>query len=222
MVDEPRLVVFDWDGTLVDSFATIVAALSQAFTTADVPVPGAASVRRVVGLSLAEAVATLAPGEPAETLERLAAGYRQAYTALLAGGEAGERLFHGVEEVLTLLDREGWVLGIATGKSQGGLAAALARHGLTGRFATLQTADQGPGKPHPAMLERAMGEVGATPQATVMVGDTVFDMAMARAAGATAVGVMWGYHPAEELRGAGAAAVLETMDELPAVLRAIP
>lgn len=215
-------MVFDWDGTLVDSLAIIVKAFAQAFSTAAAPAPQPAAVRRVVGLSLAEAVEALAPGESAETVECLAAGYRQAYTALLARGEAGERLVHGVEEVLTLLLREGWVLGIATGKSQRGLAAALTRHGLNGRFATLQTADQGPGKPHPAMLERAMEEVGAAPGATVMVGDTVFDVAMARAAGATAVGVMWGYHPAEELRAAGAVAVLETMDELPALLRSIP
>ncbi|MEP0774864.1 MAG: HAD-IA family hydrolase [Acidobacteriota bacterium] len=221
MAADPRLVVFDWDGTLVDSLATIVDAFSQAFSAAGVPAPPAAAVRRVVGLTLAEAVETLAPGQPAETLERLAAAYRQAYTALLVREGAPERLFDGVEEVLTLLVREGWVLGIATGKSQRGLAAALTRHGLNGRFATLQTADQGPGKPHPAMLERAMGEVGVAPEATVMVGDTVFDMAMARAAGATAVGVTWGYHPAEDLRGAGAVAVLETMDELPALLRSI-
>lgn len=221
MAADPRLVVFDWDGTLVDSLATIVDAFSQAFSAAGVPAPRAAAVRRVVGLTLAEAVETLAPGQPAETLERLEAGYRQAYTALLAREGAPERLFDGVEEVLTLLVREGWVLGIATGKSQRGLAAALTRHGLNGRFATLQTADQGPGKPHPAMLERAMAEVGVAPEATVMVGDTVFDVAMARAAGARAVGVTWGYHPAEELRGAGAVAVLEAMDELPALLRSI-
>lgn len=221
MAANSRLVVFDWDGTLVDSFATILEAFSQAFSAAAVPAPRAAAVRRVVGLTLAEAVEMLAPGQPAKTRKRLAAGYRQAYTALLAGGGASERLFAGVDEVLRLLVREGWVLGIATGKSQRGLAEALTRHGLSRRFATLQTADQGPGKPHPAMLERAMAEVGVAPEATVMVGDTAFDMAMARAAGARAVGVTWGFHPAEELRDAGALAVLETMDELPALLRSI-
>ncbi len=222
MRGEPRLLVFDWDGTLVDSFATIATAFAEAFSASCLPPPAPAAVRRVVGLSLAEAVAGLAPGHTAETVERLTADYRLAYAALMAKQDPPEKLFPKAEEVLIRLADEGWLLGIATGKSRRGLAASLARHGLTGRFATLQGADQGPGKPHPAMLQRAMDEVGVEPEMTVMVGDTVFDVAMARAAGVTAVGVEWGLHPAEELRDAGAVAVLVTLDELPGVLERIP
>lgn len=221
MCSERRLLVFDWDGTLVDSLATITTAFAEAFSASRLPEPAPAAVRRVVGLSLTEAVAALAPGHTGETLARLVAGYRRAYATLMAGGEPPELLFAGVEEVLARLAGEGWLLGIATGKSRRGLAASLARHGLTGRFATLQDADQGPGKPHPAMLQRAMADVEVGPDLTVMVGDTVFDVAMARAAGATAVGVGWGFHPAEELREAGAVAVLGEFEELPGVLRLI-
>lgn len=213
--------MFDWDGTLVDSFATIALAFAEAFSSCLLPEPAPAAVRRVVGLSLPEAAAALAPGHSAETLERLVTGYRQAYAGVMAKQEPPERLFPGTEDVLTQLAGEGWILGVATGKSRRGLAASLARHNLTGRFATLQDADQGPGKPHPAMLQRAMADVGVEPEMTVMVGDTVFDVAMARAAGATAIGVGWGFHPVEELRDAGAVAVLGEFEELPGVLRLI-
>ncbi len=222
MSGKPRLVVFDWDGTLVDSFATITAAFVQAFSATGRRPPPPAAVRRVVGLSLAEAAAALVPGHDVEAVERLVAEYRRAYAELMAKQDAPETLVAHVDDVLTRLCEEGWLLGIATGKSRRGLAASLARHGLTSRFATLQDADRGPGKPHPAMLLRAIEEVGVEPQSTVMVGDTVYDMAMARAAGAAAVGVSWGFHSVEELHHAGALAVLASLDELPSLLSGFP
>ncbi len=107
---------------------------------------------------------------------------------------------------------------MATGKARRGLLAVLEQHGLETRFATLQTADVGPGKPHPAMLERAMAEVGVAPSDTVMIGDTSFDMLMARSAGASAIGVSWGYHPVAELEAAGAHSIVGHFNELPAAM----
>ena len=136
-----------------------------------------------------------------------------------ASGELDdEPLFDGVAELIALLADAGWLLGVATGKSDRGLAHVLAAHGLTERFVTLQTADRHPSKPHPAMIEAAMTEAGASPATTVMIGDTSYDMLMAGAAGARALGVGWGYHPPEELTAAGAYAVAATAGDLPRLM----
>ena len=127
--------------------------------------------------------------------------------------EAGEAL-----AALAALDHPQVCLGVATGKSRRGLEATLQRHGLAGRFVTLQTADDGPGKPHPRMLQAAMHDVGAEAHETVLIGDTVYDIEMAANAGTPALGVAWGYHPAEELTQAGARRVLGHFAELPAAL----
>jgi phosphoglycolate phosphatase len=119
-----------------------------------------------------------------------------------------------VAAALEALDSAGCLLGIATGKARRGLLATLERHGLGSRFVTLQTADSNPGKPHPAMLLRAMAETGADPDRTVLVGDTSYDMEMARRAGARAVGVAWGYHDRRELEAAGADRIVERCEEL--------
>jgi phosphoglycolate phosphatase len=141
--------------------------------------------------------------------------YKQAFVTLRGRPDHAEPLFPGAREMLAAVEADGCLLGIATGKSRRGVAAALERHGLEGRFLTIQTADEGPGKPHPGMLLRAMGEVGADPAATVMIGDTSFDMEMARAARTDAVGVAWGYHPAHALRRAGARVVATTCADVP-------
>ncbi len=119
---------------------------------------------------------------------------------------------------LTALRDSGWRLGVATGKSDRGLALLLAHHGLARHFTTLQTADRHPSKPHPAMLEAAMAEAGASAAGTVMIGDTGFDMGMARAAGVRAVGVTWGYHAADELTAAGADVLAHDAADLPRLL----
>ena len=123
-------------------------------------------------------------------------------------------MFEGLAEAIDALEADGWLLGVATGKSDRGLRLCLERHGLHARFVTLQTADRHPSKPDPAMLHAAIAEAGATAETTVMIGDTSFDMLMARAGGAKALGVGWGYHDAEELREAGAAEVVETAQGL--------
>lgn len=211
----PRLVVFDVDGTLLDSQHNIIAAMAMACRGAGVPVPSDAATRGVIGLSLDDAIAQVTPGIPDSTRTRVADLYRDAFFALRTQPDHHEPLFPGVRAVLDALDAAGCLLGLATGKSRRGVGAALERHGLTSHFLTIQTADVCPGKPHPAMLQRAMADVGADPERTVMVGDTTFDMTMARTAGTDAVGVAWGYHPVAALREAGARLVLESMETLP-------
>jgi len=213
-----RLVVFDCDGTLVDSQHLIVDAMRAAFRANGLDEPPAEAVRRVVCLSLGHAVAALPPETGAATWEIVAESYRGAWQELRTLPGFREPLFPGARDLLVGLERDGYLLGIATGKGRRGLETVLARHGLRALFVTLQTADDNPSKPHPAMLERAMDETGSRPGETVFVGDTTFDVRMARDAGARAIGVAWGYHPPEELAAAGAERILESFTELPPLL----
>jgi len=209
------LVVFDCDGTLVDSQHGIVAAMAAAAAAQGLPAPAAQAVRHVVGLSLDEAVRILFPdGDPAGWTG-LARGYKSAFSALRQGAAFEESLFPGIRDMVARLERNGYLLGIATGKSLRGLHATLERHGLADSFITLQTADRGPGKPHPDMLLRAIAEAGTSPSETVMIGDTTYDMAMARSAGSAAIGVAWGYHPRDALLAAGASHVASDCAGLP-------
>ncbi len=217
----PRLAVFDMDGTLVDSQHLITAAMAQAFTAEGLPPPPMAVVRRVVGLSLDAAIAGLVPDIDGATLAALERGYKDAFSALREAGEEGEAPFEGGTEALDAFREAGWVLGIATGKSSQGLHATLERFGLAGRFVTLQTADLALGKPSPDMLHRAMAEAGADALATVMIGDTSFDMEMAINAKVAAIGVGWGYHEDAELLAAGADRVIAAFDELLAAAEAL-
>jgi phosphoglycolate phosphatase len=213
-----RLVVFDCDGTLVDSQHVIVAAMGEGFGRNGLAPPPAEAVRRVVGLSLLEAVARLHPDGDETRWQALADGYRAAWQTIRAAEGVSEPLFEGARDVLDELDRRGHLLAVATGKSRPGLDMVLAHHDLTPLFVSLQTADRHPGKPHPGMLEGAMRETGSTPEETVMVGDTTFDVEMALAAGALPIGVAWGYHPRAALERAGAATILERFDDLLSLL----
>lgn len=210
-----RLALFDCDGTLVDSQANICLAMEQAFADAALVAPPRAAIRRIVGLSLVEAIETLLPDAEPALHRQLAAAYKQTFFTLRTNGEmAPEPLFHGIAQALERLSADGWLLGVATGKSDRGLAHILQVHGLTDAFVTLQTADRHPSKPHPAMVRAALAEAGAAPETTVMIGDTSFDMAMGRAAGTRALGVAWGYHPPADLIAAGAHAVADTADQI--------
>lgn len=211
-----RLAVFDCDGTLVDSQHTIVAAMSAAWEAKGLLGPEPEAVRRVVGVPLIVAIAELLPEAGADDHVTLSRYYREAFHELRQAPDYHEPLFPGAVEALDALEASDFVLGIATGKSRRGLEATLARHGLGGRFVTVQTSDQGPGKPSPDMLLRAMAEAGAGPRTTVMIGDTVFDVEMAIAADAFAIGVGWGYHDSEELRVAGAAVIVDAFADIPA------
>jgi phosphoglycolate phosphatase len=211
----PRLAVFDCDGTLVDSQHTIFEAVSAAFHSLGAAPPRLEQSRRVIGLPLREALAALAPAGAGLDPALLAERYKEAFVAARTGRNFEEPLFPGAIEALDALDAAGYLLGVATGKGLSGLERTLSRHDILGRFVTLQTSDGGPGKPNPDMLLRAMADTGVEAAACVMIGDTVFDVRMARAAGAKAVGVAWGYHEVGELEAAGAHAIATTFLDLP-------
>ncbi|MDQ0349222.1 HAD-IA family hydrolase [Ancylobacter vacuolatus] len=214
-----KLVLFDCDGTLVDSQHVIVAAMGRAFARAELPLPPREAVLGIVGLSLVEAMQKLGEDDPRFPAARLADLYREAFRELRTEPDFSEPMFPGMRGLIdTLSARDDLLLGIATGKSQRGVAAVLGHHGLEGRFVTIQTADDAPSKPHPAMVHQAMAATGVAALDTVLIGDTSFDMVMARAAGARAIGVSWGYHAPELLRQSGAQGLVGDADEL---LRAI-
>ena len=213
-----RLIVFDVDGTLVDSQGDILASMGAAFAAAERPAPDRATILSIVGLSLPVAMATLAPDLGPDTQARMVETYKDSYASLRrAGGAASSPLYPGALEVLDQLSAVPEnLIGLATGKSRRGLDALLESHGLTGRFVTEQVADHHPSKPHPAMLHAALAETGVYPGAAVMIGDTGFDMEMARAAGIAAIGVSWSYHPRARL--AAADLVIDRFDALPAAI----
>lgn len=215
-----RLAVFDCDGTLSDGQAAICAAMAEGFAEAGLAAPDPHQVRRIVGLNLPAAIARLAPHETLEAQARVVQAYKQAFFRARERGTVQEPLFDGIRELLTRLHAAGWTLGVATGKSDRGLTGCLTMHGVIDLFVTLQTADRHPSKPHPSMLELAMAEAGAARTETVMIGDTVYDIEMAYAAGCRALGVAWGYHAPDELLAAGAEAVAETPQHLGEMLDA--
>ena len=199
-----RLAIFDCDGTLVDSGATIHRALVSAFAAHGLDCPPPSVSRKVIGLSLVEAMAVLAPEADHEALSRT---YKEAFFAMRQSGHVEEPLFDGILPLLDALEAEGWLLAVATGKSDRGLRHCLESHGIHARFVSLQTADRHPSKPHPGMALAAIAEAGAAPETSVVIGDTSFDIGMALAAGAGAIGAGWGYHEPDELAAAGAHAV---------------
>lgn len=201
------LTVFDCDGTLVDSQHSICAAMVRAFDAVKLPAPDRPTILSVVGLSLPHAMAKLLPEADDAFHNHVSDQYREAFRAMRSEGEVSEPLYEGIAELLDLLLERGWLLGVATGKSDRGLNLCLTQHGILDRFVTLQTADRHPSKPHPAMLMEAMAEAGATPETTVMIGDTTYDIEMGGSAGVRAIGVNWGYHLPDELIEAGATAV---------------
>lgn len=217
------LLVFDCDGTLADSQHAITAAMAAAFAEAGLHPPPREAVRRVVGLSLETAVGRLVPDIPDHEVRALARAYKSAFQEIRQSPGHREPLYPGVRAALDHLAREPRVLlGVATGKSVRGVKALFEREGIDRHFFTIQTADTHPSKPHPAMLEAAMREAGAEPGRTLMIGDTTFDVEMAGSAGTRALGVGWGYHAPEELRAAGAdALVAESEDLLDAIVREI-
>jgi phosphoglycolate phosphatase len=204
-----RLAIFDCDGTLVDSGATIHAALAVSFEQNGLELPSAQACRRIIGLSLNEAMASLLPSLSPNQHAVLSEDYKRAFWELRAAGKVEEPLFDGVIELLDALEADGWLLAVATGKSDRGLKHCLESHDIHARFVSLQTADRHPSKPHPSMVEQAIADAGAAPETTIVVGDTSFDMAMAAAARAAPIGAGWGYHEAQELFDAGAIGVAE-------------
>ena len=215
MTSPLRLALFDCDGTLVDSLNSINAAMGEAWHAHGLPGPDPDAMRRVIGLPLEVAIAQLLPSATDDERQSIGARYRSAFFQRRQTDDVVEPLFPGAIEVLDSLEADGFLLGVATGKSRRGLEAVLERHALLARFVTIQTADDCPSKPNPHMVQRAMSETGVDPSGVVVIGDTVFDIQMARAAGVASVGVAWGYHPTDELSAAGAGAIAQAFADVP-------
>ncbi|MFA5899685.1 MAG: HAD-IA family hydrolase [Hyphomicrobium sp.] len=204
-----KLVVLDCDGTLVDSQNGICAAMAHAFSGFGLNPPAREATLSIVGLSLPEAFSALAPDIDHELRAAMVERYKSAFLDIRRDPVLHEPLFEGIEAAIeAFAQRDDVMLGIATGKSRKGVDRLFAREGWADRFITVQTSDLHPSKPHPSMLHAAMKEAGVGTDSTVMVGDTTFDMEMALAAGTGAIGVGWGYHSIEDLRRAGAHAVI--------------
>lgn len=217
-----RLIVFDMDGTLIDTQALISEHMGAAFASLDLVPPTPAEVRQIIGLSLPVAVGQLAGTSDIDLIEGIVGQYKSFYKASLEHDVDREPLYPGAREALDRLrEQKGTVIGIATGKGLTGVARILDNHGLTGHFTTLQTPDHNPSKPHPGMLLSAMAETGAEPHQTVMIGDTVFDMELARAAKVRSIGVSWGYHEAPDLLKAGAGTLIHDYAELDAAIERV-
>lgn len=211
-----KLVIFDCDGTLVDSQHGIVQSMQQAFLSFGLIAPQPEAVKRVVGLSIDHAVSRLAPELGSSDVKHIGRTYKEGFRELRLSGMSLEPPFPGIVDAIQELDRRGYLLGVATGKSKRGLYAVIEKLQLEGRFVTLQTADDVmAGKPAPDMCLQACAEAGVETADAVMIGDTTFDIEMAVRAGAQAVGVSWGYHFPHELTDAGAHSIANHGDDLP-------
>lgn len=207
-VTDIPLAIFDLDGTLVDSRRIIAHAMDRAFDAVGLPPPGFERTRHIVGLSLDDACAVmLGPDCPQAQLAALAAGYHQAFVDMKDSAEFLEPLYEGARELLEDLRAAGWKIAAATGKTRAGVAQLFARKQLHAFFDAVGCADDGPGKPHPAMVHKVLAELSVAPAGAILIGDTHWDMTMAKAAGVAALGVSWGFHRSGEIAAAGPAAI---------------
>ena len=207
-----KLVIFDWDGTVVDSADRIVSAWLAAVRDCGMFVPQPEAVRELIGLGMEDTFQRLLPGTTLEQRARVMAGYREHWAL---GGSHASRLFPGAEQALRALAETDMLLAVATGKSRHGLDREMRAHGLHPLFDASRCADEAPAKPHPGMLLELLEELGVAPAAALMVGDTEYDMVMARAAGVAAVGVRSGVHDESRLRPFSPRAVLDHVGQLP-------
>lgn len=214
-----KLVLFDCDGTLVDSAAVIHRCMELTFADFGKPAPALAATKSVIGLTLNIAIARMLTRDIDLEIEAMTARYKEHFLAYRQQGGPLEPLYDGIADLIAGLAREPQtILGIVTGKSRRGLAAILAHHGYDRTFVTIRTADDCPSKPHPAMVLECCAETGISPAATYVIGDSIYDIEMAKAAGAAAIGVSWGYGAPEQLRAAGAGHVAQVADDIPGLL----
>ena len=204
------LIVFDWDGTLMDSAACIAASLQGACRDLGYTVPSERDAKYVIELGLNDALAHILPGVPQEEYPRVVDRYRHHFLQ----GDAATGLFSGAAEMLETLLKAGHLLAVATGKSRRGLDRALAATGLATLFHATRCADEGHSKPHPGMLHRLLEELEVAPERALMIGDTTHDMQMALAAGMDRLAVAHGAHEARELLAYGPVACVQDCGEL--------
>jgi phosphoglycolate phosphatase len=209
-----KLVVWDVDGTLVDSRRSIFETAVVVYGRMGLPIPTYDAVRQIVGLGLREAFEVLSPELSAAEIDRVTQTYREEFQTLRRDPDFIEPLYDGAAETLDRLRANGWRIAMATGKSRSGVETVLRLHGWADLFDSTHCADDGHGKPHPAMLLEAMKTLEVPPERTIMVGDTAHDMRMAKAAGVYAQGVTWGFHTAQEVAEGGADHVAEDFAEL--------
>jgi len=204
------LIVFDWDGTLMDSTSTIVKCIQAAARDLGLPIPGDEAASHVIGLGLHEAMQAVMPGIDPALYARMVERYRFHYLSK----DHELVLFGGVRAMLTELSQEGYFLAVATGKSRVGLNRAMNAVGLLSLFDATRCADETFSKPHPAMLHELTRELGQDLRRTVMIGDTTHDLLMANNAGAAAVAVQYGAHPHEQLLSCNPVYSAETVAQL--------
>ena len=214
-----RLVVFDCDGTLVDSQHTIVSATETALSAFGLPTPDRRSILYAVGLPVDVSMRRHAPNADDATLAKVIEVFRDTYRELSLQDDRGQIMFEGMHDMIQQLGaQDETLLSIVTMKSRRGLSRVVDAYDIRGFFQSLKSADDGPGKPAPDLLIDAMSECGVTPAQTIMVGDTSFDVMMAKAANVRAIGVGWGYQDIDELVDAGADEIAETTDTLATIL----
>jgi len=204
------LIVFDWDGTLLDSAGAIVRAIQASCADLGLPVPPDARARHVIGLGLQDALSHAVPELSVEDYPRMVERYRHHYLSR----DHELSLFDGAEALVKWLSDSGWTLAVATGKSRKGLDRALAHSGLGAHFEATRCADECFSKPHPAMLEALMDELMIDAERTLMIGDTTHDLQMAVNAGVSGVGVSYGAHPVEQLDTVSSLACLDSVEAL--------
>ncbi|MGC6475081.1 MAG: HAD-IA family hydrolase [Parvibaculales bacterium] len=214
-----RLVLFDCDGTIVDSQQAIITGMAQAIREAGLTPPPDATILKSVGLSLEEAIASYLPDIAPALRNDILARYRDIAQEIANREDRGEVLFEGMSELIqTLAQERDTFLGIVTMKSRRGVKRVCQTHGFTEVFQVLKSADDGPGKPNPQLIFDAMAELGVAADQTLMIGDTIYDMAMATNANVLPIGVSWGYNPIEELQNYGAQHIVSTAQELKVLL----
>lgn len=217
--DYNKLVIFDCDGTLVDSQHMIVSAMHQTFDQAGIDRSEDLAIRRIIGLSLEEAISALKPSLDGKDLGDVVELYKSVFLKLRSEENfKPDPLFAGTLDAMLELEKRGYLLAVATGNSQRGMQRVIDQHQLHDKFISVQTADFHPSKPHPSMIFTAISDAGAHIDQTVMIGDTKYDTLMARNAGTKAVGVSWGYHSGQELLETGASALIDHYDQLPDII----
>lgn len=215
MTDRLKLAAFDLDGTLLDSIPAIVIGIGACWETLGFPEVAPDQIKRIIGLPWEKGIEVLMPGAGTREVDMIKQYYGEVARGERSAPERpAEALFEGVPELLAALEDDGYVLAIVTSRSGRRVHDLLGENGLEDRFVSIQTADLGPGKPNPFLLNQAMGAAGVEAVDTVMIGDTTYDVQTGRNAGTGAIGVTWGVHPADELEEAGAHHIAHEVDHL--------